>query len=140
MISGDSKLAIELDQRYFLELLNSDLSELALRYEAFESEVETSAFGLFLREIEQGATPQGSQLRIDGVSYHLKLDQIGTDRCLRLHLFPVGVSKPRLEHSVVSVNHFGRVREIDIEWPHEILRKHESLPERLGQLVLRFYV
>jgi hypothetical protein len=130
----------EPDQQYFLELVNADLPELASKYEAFEAQVEMAVFALFLHGMEHGATPQGDLLRIDGVPYRLKFDAIGADRCLRLHVFPLGIPKPHLEHSVVSINHFGRVRAIDIEWPTSLLQKHESLPELLRQLVLRYYM
>ncbi len=129
----------EQDQQYFLELLNSDLAQLALGYEAFEAQVEIAVFALFLHEIEQGATLRGDQVQIDGVPYRLKLDELGADRCLRLHLFPVGVPKPQLEHSALSIEHFGRVRTIDIEWPASILRRHQALPDRLRQRILSFY-
>jgi len=128
------------DEQYFLELLNADLPELASKYEAFETQVEMAVFTLFLRGIEQGATPQGDVLRLGGVPYRLKFDSVGADRCLRLHMFPLGVPKPQLEHTIVGINHFGRVRVIDIEWPASVLQKNESLAELLRQLVLRYYI
>src|ERR1017187_9169896 len=139
MPSPDERIGPQYE--YLLDLLNSDLPTLVVNYDAFETRVENDVFMLFLRSLEQeGADPQGSLLVIDKVPYRLTVDETSMDRSLTLYLVPWGETNPKLITSTVEVEHFGRIRRINVQWPEAIMRRHESLPALLRRLVLDSYI